>query len=235
MPRAAPPDTGADARAAALIERLRALGTPENVAGMARFGINPKRALGVSIPTLRALARETGRHHALALALWETGIHEARILASMVGEPAAATPAQMTRWAEAFDSWDVCDQACANLFARTPYAWGLVPAWAAREEEFVRRAGFALLAALAIHDKNAPDARFAAMLPLVERTAADSRNFVKKTVSWALRQTGKRNPSLRSEALTVARRLAASPARSARWVGKDALRELERSTPSRKG
>jgi 3-methyladenine DNA glycosylase AlkD len=220
--------------AAALVERLRALGSPGNAAGMARFGIRPAKALGVPIPALRAIARETGRDHALALALWETGIHEARILATMVDEPARVTPAQMTRWAEAFDSWDVCDQACGNLFRRTPHAWDLVPAWAAREEELVRRAGFSLLAALAVHDRKAPDARFVGAFPLIGRAATDPRNFVKKAVNWSLRQIGKRNPALRAEALVLAGRLAASQDPVARWVGKDAQRELARVAALRK-
>lgn len=225
----------ADARAEEVVAKLRALGSPENVAGMARFGIRPAEAVGVSVASLRRIAKEVGKDHALAVALWKTGVHEAHILASMVDEPAKVTKAQMERWARAFDTWDVCDQCCINLFRRTPHAWGLVREWAERDEEFVKRAGFALLATLAVHDKDAPDADFLALLPLVEEKATDPRNFVRKAVNWALRQIGKRNAALRREALRVARRLAASEDKAARWVGKDAVRELERPDVSRKG
>lgn len=234
--RAKPPPSdegGPQARAADLVERLRALGTPENVAGMARFGINPDHAVGVSVTTLRRMARETGKDHALALALWATGVHEARILASMVEEPERVTRAQAERWVRAFDSWDLCDQCCMNLFRKTPHAWDLARQWTGREETFGKRAGFALLATLAVHEKEAPDEAFRAFLPVIEAEAKDPRNFVRKAVNWALRQIGKRDPALRKEALALARRLAASDERSARWVGKDAVRELEK--PARKG
>jgi 3-methyladenine DNA glycosylase AlkD len=203
------------------------MANPANVAGMARFGINPAAALGVSMPALRRMARSLGRDHDLALALWDSGVHEARILASLVDDPARVTAAQAGRWARDFDSWDVCDQVCLNLFGRTPWARGKALAWSRRRAEFVRRAGFALMAVLAVHDKAADDDAFRPMLGAVRRAAGDDRNFVRKAVNWALRQIGKRNAALRTEAAAVARDLAARPERSARWIGRDALRELE--------
>jgi 3-methyladenine DNA glycosylase AlkD len=194
---------------------------------MARFGIATDRALGVRIPDLRRLAREIGRDHGLALRLWRSGVHEARILASMIDDPARVTERQMEAWARSFDSWDLCDQVCGNLFDRTPFAHEAATRWAPREEEFVKRAGFALMATLAVHDADADDRRFLRFLPLIEREAPDGRNFVKKAVNWALRQIGKRNERLRREALRVARRLAEGPPGPARWVGRDALRELD--------
>jgi 3-methyladenine DNA glycosylase AlkD len=194
---------------------------------MARFGINPDRALGVRIPDLRRLAKQVGTDHSLALGLWKTGIHEARILASMIDDPAAVTERQMESWVGDFDSWDLCDQCCGNLFDRTPFAFDKAVEWAGRDEEFVKRAGFALMAWAAVHDKTADDRVFIEFLPLVEREADDDRNFVKKAVNWALRQIGKRNRRLNRAAVSVARRLAKrndSPA--ARWIGTDALREL---------
>ena len=209
------------------IARLRASAAPGGKKGMARFGIRPEKALGVRIPVLRALAKEAGRDHALARDLWRSGIHEARILASMVDEPERVTPAQMDRWAREFDSWDVCDQCCMNLFDRTPHAWGKAVEWTGREEEFVKRAGLALMASLAWHRKDAPDADFAPFLAAAERAADDPRAYVKKGASWALRQMGKRSPALRGKAVASARRLASSGSPAARWVGRDVLRELE--------
>ena len=210
-----------------VMRRLRALGDPAAVAGMARFGINPQGTLGVPVPALRRLARELGTDRALARRLWASGVHEARILASMVEDPARVTRAQMDRWARAFDSWDVCDQCCLNLFRRSPHARAQALAWSSRSEPFVKRAGFALMAVLAVHDRQAPDADFEPFLEAVEREAGDDRNYVRKAVSWALRQIGKRNPRLRRRAMAVARRLKRSESRAARGVGSDALRELE--------
>lgn len=209
-----------------VLTRLAALAAPGGRAGMARFGINPDRALGVRIPDLRRLAREIGRDHSLALRLWRTGVHEARILASMVDEPERVTERQMETWARSFDSWDVCDQVCGNLFDRTPFSYEAAARWAGRKEEFVKRAGFALMAWLAVHDKEAGDRAFDGFLPLIEREADDARNLVKKAVNWALRQIGKRNARLRRDAVRVARRLASRDTSAARWVGRDALREL---------
>ena len=196
--------------------------------GMARYGIPSDNALGVSVANIRVLAKRLGRNHELAAGLWETGIYEARMLASFVDEPARVTPAQMDRWCREFDNWAICDTLCFHLFDRTPHAWHMVAKWCDRREEFVKRAAFALLASLAVHDKRAADAPFAESLHFIERAATDDRNFVKKGVSWALRTIGRRNPALNAAAVTVARRLIESPQAAARWVGKDALRELTR-------
>lgn len=194
---------------------------------MARYGIASPKVFGVSVANTRVLARQLGRDHELALELWESGWLEARILATLVDEPGRVTRAQMDRWARDFDNWAVCDAACMNLFDRTPHAWAKVEQWSRRRREFVKRAAFALIAASAVHDKHAADDRFLHALALVEREAADGRNFVKKAVSWALRSIGKRNARLRSAAVVAARRLASSQGdASPRWIGKDALREL---------
>jgi 3-methyladenine DNA glycosylase AlkD len=195
-------------------------------AGMARFGMNTERRLGLAIPALRRLGRELGRDHALALALVDTGIPDAQILAAYIAEPAEFTVVQMNHWVARLDAWDSCDQACSNAFARTPLAWARVPAWAVRASEFERRAAFALIAALAVHDKTAEDARLITFLPLIEAAADDERNFVKKAVNWALRQIGKRNPVLREEAIACAERLRVRDSRAARWIAADTLREL---------
>lgn len=210
-----------------VLGQLRGLARPGDREGMARFGINPERALGVRIPDIRRLAKELGADHALALALWRTEVHEARILASMVAEPERVTERQMEGWVKGFDSWDVCDQVCGNLFDRTPFARPKSIEWAGREPEFVKRAGFAIMAWRAVHDREAGDDDFLELLPVIDREADDPRNFVKKAVSWALRQIGKRNRALNRAAIAAARRLQAegrSPA--AGWVGRDALREL---------
>jgi 3-methyladenine DNA glycosylase AlkD len=209
-----------------VLDRLRASAQPGGREGMARFGINPDRALGVRIPDLRRLAREIGTDHGLALALWRTGVHEARILASMVDDPARVTERQMESWVRDFDSWDLCDQVCGSLFDRTRFARRKARQWAGREEEFVKRAAFALVAWMAVHDRGADDRFFLGFLPVIERHATDGRNFVKKAVNWALRQVGKRNHSLNRAAVRTARRLARSENRFARWVGTDAVREL---------
>jgi 3-methyladenine DNA glycosylase AlkD len=202
--------------------------------GMARYGIPSDNAFGVSVADIRVLAKRLGRNHELAAALWDTGWYEARMLTSFVDEPARVTPAQMDRWCRDFDSWAICDTVCFHLFDRTPHAWKKVAQWCDGREEFVRRGAFALLASLAAHDKRAADAQFAESLPLIERAATDERNFVKKAVSWALRAIGRRNSALNAAAVTVARRLADSPQAVARWVGKDALRDLTRPAVSRR-
>jgi 3-methyladenine DNA glycosylase AlkD len=211
-----------------VLAELDALADPARLAGMARVGIATDGALGVSIPDLRRLARRHRGDHALALALWDTGTHEARLLAGMVDDPAQVTPAQLERWVVAIDSWDVGDQLCNNLIHRTPHAWDVALAWAGREEGYVKRAGFALFAVLAVHDGTAADERFTALLPLIEREAGDARNEVRKAVNWALRQIGKRNDVLRVEAIACGERIHAGGDRSARWVATDALRELRR-------
>jgi len=191
-----------------------------------RYGIRTDKAFGVSMADLRSLAKELGRDHELAAALWTTGWYEARLLATLVDEPERVTAAQMDRWCRDFDNWGICDTACFALFDRTPHALAKVRQWSKRRNEFEKRAAFALLACLALHDKNATDESFLGLLPLIESAADDERNFVKKAVNWALRAIGGRNPKLNVAAVAVARRLADSPQASARWIGKDALRQL---------
>ena len=209
-----------------ILGRLKSLANAENVAGMARFGINPENTLGISIPVLRKMAREIGRDHALAQELWSSGVHEARILAALIDDPRLVTEAQMDAWAADFDSWDVCDQCCADLFDKTEPAYRKAVEWAARDEEFVKRAGFALMAALAWHDKRAPDEAFVAFLPVIQRESADGRNFVRKAVNWALRTIGKRNAALNIRAIATAKEIQATGSKPARWIAADALREL---------
>ncbi len=214
-----------------ILNQLRSLANPANVDGMARFGINPKNTLGVSVPTLRGIAKSHRRDHALALELWDSGIHEARILAAFVDDPKLVTEAQMESWVKDFDSWDVCDQACSNLFDKAKFANQKVSEWSARPEEFVKRAGFVLMASLAVHDKTSGDETFEKWLPFIVREANDERNFVRKAVNWALRQIGKRNGRLHVKAMKVARELSKSESKSAQWIGRDALRELESKKP----
>jgi 3-methyladenine DNA glycosylase AlkD len=205
---------------------LKRHSTKRNREGMARYAIPSDNALGVSVSNIRVLAKRLGRNHGLAAALWDTGVYEARMLTSFVDEPARVTPAQMDRWCRDFDNWAICDTLCFHLFDRTPHAWQKVAQWCDRDEEFVKRAAFALLWGLTVHDKQADDARFAQGLRFIERAATDERHFVKKAVNMALRAIGKRNPALDAAAVTAARRLADAPQTVARWVGKDALREL---------
>ena len=209
-----------------LIAELRSLGTEANRAGMARFGINTERAFGVSVNRIRKLAKLCGHNHELAAQLWATGYHEARILASVVDEPQAVTPAQMEAWIVEFNSWDLCDQCCGNLFDRTPFAWKKAVAWSRRKPEFEKRAGFALMAGLARHDRIAPDSEFLKFLPLIEKQSSDERNYVRKAVNWALRQIGKRNEGLRPACIACAERILATGSKSGRWIARDALREL---------
>jgi 3-methyladenine DNA glycosylase AlkD len=215
-----------DDEVASAISWLKRHSTKRNREGMARYAIPSDNALGVSVSNIRVLAKRLGRNHDLAAALWDTGVYEARMLTSFVDDPARVTPTQMDRWCRDFDSWAICDTLCFHLFDRTPHAWQKVAQWAGSDKEFVKRAAFALLWALTVHDKHADDLPFADGLRLIERAAPDERNFVKKSVNMALRAVGKRNPALNDAAVTVARRLADSPQAAARWVGKDALREL---------
>ncbi|MEX0832821.1 MAG: DNA alkylation repair protein [Actinomycetota bacterium] len=212
-----------------LIHILSKRGTARNREGMRRFGINVDNAVGVSMTELRKLARPLGRDHKLAGELWRSGIHEARILASIVDDPARVTEAQMERWIRAFESWDLCDQVCMNLFDKTPFAYDKALEWSERKPEFQKRAGFALMACLAWHDRDSPDTRFREFLPVIEREADDDRNFVKKSVNWALRQIGKRSPGLRRSAMASAKRIAKQDSRSAHWIASDALRELSKA------
>ncbi len=217
-----------------VLNRLRALSNPDAVAGMARFGINPEDSLGVSIPNLRKMANEIGRNHRLAQELWSSRIHEARILAAMVDDPEMVTERQMEEWVRDFDSWDVCDQCCSNLFDKTRLAHRKAIEWSSRKEEFVKRAGFVLMAALAVHDKMADDTKFERFLPIIRRESSDDRNFVKKAVNWALRQIGKRNRHLNRLAIGMAKKIRAIDSKAARWIATDALRELTNAKVRRK-
>ncbi|MFN0101960.1 MAG: DNA alkylation repair protein [Bryobacteraceae bacterium] len=200
--------------------------TEHDRANLKRFGITADKAFGVSMANIQKLAKQLGRDHELATALWDTGWYEARMLAAFVDEPGRVTPGQMDRWCRDFDNWGICDTLCFKLFDQTPHAWAKVTEWSGKSAEFEKRAAFALLASLALHDKSAGDERFMAGLELIERKAGDGRNFVKKGVNWALRSIGRRNAALRAPAVAVAQRLAASTDATARWVGKDALREF---------
>lgn len=208
---------------------LKRRGTQRTVKGMSRYGIEAKRAFGVQMGTLGSLSKRLGKDHALALELWKSGWYEARLLAALVDDPQLVTRRQMNAWASSFENWADCDTACFKLFDRTPFAWEKSRQWSSSPREFVKRGGFALMACLALHDKAAPDKRFLAFLPVIEKGARDERNFVKKAVSWALRSIGRRNRALNVAALEVAKRLTLSKEASARWVGKDALRELSSS------
>lgn len=215
-----------------VVQRLRQLGRPEALEGMSRYGISTTRALGVSIPQLRKLAKELGKRPSLAAELWDTGLHEARILATMIDDPSRVTTVQMEAWVKDFDSWDLCDQCIMNLFALVPGAEHKAIDWTTRPEEYVKRAGFVIMARLASSNREAPDSLFETFLPLIEREAEDSRNYVKKGVNWALREIGTRNTHLNARAQESALRLAQSGSASARWVGRDAMRELERKAAS---
>ncbi len=226
---------GADAPAVAKIlrEMHRVAGGVDlkaKIEGMRRYGIRPQRMIGLSVPQLRTLARTLTREHGLdqrlAEALWETGIHDALVLASLVGDPGKITPRVMERWARDFASWDVCDACCCNLFDRSPHAWTQVEKFARSPDEFVRRAAFSMTAAIAVHDKAAEDSVFLNALPLIEKYAFDERNFVRKALNWALRSIGKRNAALREAAIACAERIRAQGTPSARWIAADALREL---------
>jgi 3-methyladenine DNA glycosylase AlkD len=228
-------DRTVDERVRQILATFERRGTKRNREGMARYAITAPKAFGVSVAAIRDLGKRSGRSHELAEALWRTGWYEARMLAPFVDEPARVTPAQMDRWARDFDNWAICDALCFHLFDRTPHAWTKIEQWSGRRAEFVKRAAFALLASVALHDRTTPNAPFLRALPLIERAAADDRNFVKKGVSWALRGVGRRNPELNAAAIAVARRLAASSEPSARWVGRDALREFATARPGSKG
>src|SRR5205085_10616842 len=210
-----------------VIANLKQHANAQGVEGMVRFGIRPAQALGISIPTLRKMAKAIGRNQALALALWDAGIHEARILASMIAEPQLVSAELMEEWVNDFDSWDVCDQVCGNLFDKTPYAYQKAMEWCHREQEFVRRAGFVLMAELAVHDKRASDEAFLPFFPLIKQYATDERNFVKKAVNWALQQIGKRDSHLRTLAVEWAQAIKTLDSRAARWIASDALKELQ--------
>jgi len=210
-----------------IVDRMKSMGDPKAVEGMARFGIQSSNSFGVSVPKLRALARTVGRDHLLAMRLWETGLHDARLLATMVDDPDEVTIDQMDKWVRDFDSWDVVDGSCGNLFDKTPFAVAKAKDWCKREEEFVKRAGFVLMAELAVHDKEAKDKVFLDFLPVVIGGASDSRNFVKKAVNWSLRQIGKRNLKLNKAAVSTALKIQKIDSGAAKWIASDALRELK--------
>lgn len=195
---------------------------------MPRYGIPQTNALGVSMANMQRLAKEIGVDHALALALWKTGCYEARSVAALIDDRAKVTPAQMDAWCRDFDSWAICDTVCFKLFDRVPHAFAKIDKWARSDAEFVQRGAFALLACVALHDKKAATAEFASRLPLIEKAATDDRNFVMKGVSWALRAIGRRGPALYAESFDLAKRLAASDNKAARWIGKDALRDFKK-------
>lgn len=209
------------------MKTLKSLSNPRNVEGMARFGINPRNTLGVPMPQLQDMARMIGKDHRLAGRLWDSGTHEARILASLIDDPDLVTEKQMDSWAKDFDSWDVCDQCCMNLFDKTPFAYMKAEEWSGRDEEFVRRAGFTMMASLAVHDKRAKDESFERFLPLIRKGAKDDRNFVKKAVNWALRQIGKRSMGLNKKAIKASEEILKAGSKTARWIANDALRELK--------
>jgi 3-methyladenine DNA glycosylase AlkD len=209
------------------MHHLKSFHTPENVEGMARFGIISKKVYGVPTPTLRKLARELGKDHQLAQRLWSSGVLDARSLAALIDDSAQVTEQQMEAWVLDFDNWATCDACCSNLFDRTPFAYRKAAEWSERDEEYVKRAGFALMAALAVHDKKASDAQFERFLKIIEREAADDRNYVKKAVNWALRQIGKRNLRLNRKAIRAAERIRSTGTRAGRWIAADALRELQ--------
>jgi len=210
---------------------LKRTGTKKGRDGMARYGLPSDTAFGVPVGRLQAYAKTLGRNHELALALWESGSYEARLLTAYVGEPERLTSAQMDGFCRDFDNWGVVDTICFVLLDKSPVAWKKVTPWSRRRDEFGKRAAFALLASLSLHDKAATDAQFLKTLPLIERASTDERNFVKKGVSWALRAVGRRNPALRTAAVELATRLAASSDPTAKWLGRDALRDLK--TPGR--
>jgi 3-methyladenine DNA glycosylase AlkD len=209
-----------------IISYLKKHSSKKDKDGMARFGINPEYAMGVRVPVLRSLARKIGKNHKLALELWKTKIHEVRILATMIDDPKLVTEKQMEEWVKGFNSWDLCDQCCSNLFCRLPISWKKVREWSNKKEEFVRRAGFSLIAYLACHDKKAKDKDFEKFFPLIKKYSIDERNFVRKAVNWALRQIGKRNAVLNKKAIKVAEEISKINSKTAKWIANDALREL---------
>jgi len=226
------------AKISEILKQLKAMESPKDREGMARFGINPDNTLGISIYKLRPMAKEIIKsgsdRHKLALELWAIGIHEARLLAVFVEDPRLATEDQMNNWASDFDSWDVCDQACTSLFDLTPFAWKKAREWAAREEEFVKRGAFALMAGLAVHDKKAKDADFEKFFLIIKKASTDERNYVRKAVNWALRNIGKRNIVLNKKAIECAKEIQKIDSNAARWIAADALRELQSEAKQKK-
>lgn len=217
-----------------VLKRLRANARPEQLKGMAQFGMLTDRRLGVTVPEMRKMAKDLGKDHKLAIELWKTKIPDAMIVAGMIDEPEKLTDKQMDDWVKDINSWDVCDQVCMNLFEKTPLAWKKILEWSKREEEFVKRTAFSLIACLAWHDKQMEDERFIKLLLVVMRGATDERNFVKKAVNWALRNIGKRNCNLNRAAIETARRIQLMDSKAARWIASDAIRELESRSVQRR-
>jgi 3-methyladenine DNA glycosylase AlkD len=217
-----------------VLAKLRAKARPDQLEGMSRYGMTIDCRLGVSVPDMRKIAKDCGKHHCLALSLWETGIPEARMVASMVDEPASLSEEQMEDWVKGFNSWDVCDQVCMNLFEKTPLAWRKITEWSERQEEFVKRASYALIACLAWHDKKASDEQFVSLLPLIKRGAIDDRNYVKKAVNWALRNIGKRSRNLNKAAIEASMKIQQLDSKAARWIASDAIRELQSDAVQRR-
>jgi 3-methyladenine DNA glycosylase AlkD len=209
-----------------VIDLLKQKSNVKYLAGMKRFGIDDRYALGIPLPELRKIAKGIKTDQALALALWKIKIHEARLLASMIADPKLFTEKHADEWVKDFNSWDICDQVCGNLLDRTTFAISKALEYSASEEEFIKRAGFVLMAEFAVHNKKAPDEAFMPFFPVMEREAWDNRNFVKKAVNWALRQTGKRNNNLRIHAIEAAQRILLQNSKSAKWIASNALNEL---------
>ncbi len=209
-----------------IIDKLHSMSSPESIKGMARYGINPKNNLGISIYKLRPIAKKIGKNHDLALQLWESKIHDARLLACFIEDPLKVTDEQMDSWAKDFDSWDICDQACTSLFDLSPIAWKKIYDWAKREEEFVKRGAFSIIAGLAVHDKKASDIDFQKTFTLIKKHSIDDRNYVKKAVNWALRNIGKRNLELNKKAIELSKEIQKIDSKTARWIASDAIREL---------
>ena len=209
-----------------VINQLKSMGDPKSVEGMARYGINPNNNLGISIYKLRPLAKKIGKNHELSIKLWNSGIHDARLLAVFIEDPTQVTDEQMDLWAQDLDSWDICDQACTSLFDLTPHAWKKVFEWSKRKEEFVKRVAFSIIAGLAVHDKKASDLKFEEFFTIIKRESTDERNYVKKAVNWALRNIGKRNLVLNKKAICIAKEIKNIDSKSAKWIANDAIREL---------
>ncbi len=217
-----------------VLKKLRARARPDQLEGMAQYGMVDEGRLGVSVPDMRKIAKELGKDHKLALDLWETGIPEAKIVAAMIDEPEKLTERQMEDWVKGINSWDICDQVCMNLFEKTPLALKKILDWSEREEEFIKRTAFALIACLAWHDKGAKDEEFIKLFPVIKRGATDERNLVKKAVNWALRNIGKRNPYLNKAALKAAEEIQRIDSKAAHWIASDAIRELESDAVQRR-
>jgi len=210
-----------------IMDKLKSLENQKNIDGMARFGLSAKKVYGVPMPVLRKMAKDIGKNHEIALKLWKTEVYDARMIACMIEDPKTITEKQMDEWVNEFDSWGICDTCCGSLFDKTEIAYRKVFEWAKGEKEFVRRAGFATIAWLALHDKKAPDSKMEGFLPIIKKYSTDERNMVKKAVNWALRQIGKRNLALNKKALRVAKEIKNMDSKSARWIASDAIRELE--------